>query len=140
MCIRDRDGTNPVPLFCENETNIEPLFGTPGPTPYPTVGINDHVVGGAATVNPQEHGTKCAFWYQLTVEPGQSAEIRLRLKPAGAAADRQERAGEALGGGFTSAVAARRAEADEFYEELTPQAASADEALVMRQGFAGMLW
>ncbi len=32
------------------------------------------------------------------------------------------------------------AEADEFYAELTPAGASADEALVMRQAFAGMLW
>ena len=134
------DGTNPVPLFCENETNIERLFGTPGLTPYPKDGINDHVVGGAATVNPQERGTKCAFWYQLSVEPGQSAEIRLRLRPAGAAADRQARAGAALGSGFAGAVARCQAEADEFYGELTPQGASADEALVMRQAFAGMLW
>ena len=37
-------------------------------------------------------------------------------------------------------MAARRAEADEFYAELTPREASADEALVMRQAFAGMLW
>ena len=37
-------------------------------------------------------------------------------------------------------VAARRAEADAFYADLTPDAASADEALVMRQAFAGMLW
>ena len=34
----------------------------------------------------------------------------------------------------------RRAEADEFYDELTPRDASADEAMVMRQAFAGMLW
>ena len=34
----------------------------------------------------------------------------------------------------------RRAEADEFYAELTPEAASPDEAMVMRQAFAGMLW
>ena len=33
-----------------------------------------------------------------------------------------------------------QAEADEFYAELTPATASADEALVMRQAFAGMLW
>src|SRR5262249_26789088 len=32
------------------------------------------------------------------------------------------------------------AEAEEFYAELTPQRASADEAAVMRQAFAGMLW
>ena len=37
-------------------------------------------------------------------------------------------------------VARRRGEADEFYDELTPRDASADEAMVMRQAFAGMLW
>ena len=37
-------------------------------------------------------------------------------------------------------IAQRRAEADEFYAELTPRAATADEAMVMRQGFAGLLW
>jgi hypothetical protein len=34
----------------------------------------------------------------------------------------------------------RRAEADEFYAELTPAGASADEAMVLRQACAGMLW
>ena len=29
---------------------------------------------------------------------------------------------------------------DEFYAELTPDRASDDEALVMRQAFAGLLW
>jgi hypothetical protein len=37
-------------------------------------------------------------------------------------------------------IARRRAEADEFYAELTPAGATDDEALVMRQAFAGMLW
>ena len=37
-------------------------------------------------------------------------------------------------------MAARRAEADEFYAELTPGTATADEAMVMRQAFGGMLW
>ena len=37
-------------------------------------------------------------------------------------------------------MAERRAEADEFYAELTPAGASADEALVLRQASAGMLW
>ena len=37
-------------------------------------------------------------------------------------------------------MAQRRAEADEFYAELTPETASADEAMVMRQAFAGLLW
>jgi len=34
----------------------------------------------------------------------------------------------------------RRKEADDFYRLVLPQHVSADEKLVMRQGFAGMLW
>ena len=50
------------------------------------------------------------------------------------------RPADALGHDFERVMAARLAEADEFYAELTPATASADEALVMRQAFAGMLW
>ena len=38
--------------------------------------------GAAAGSNPDQRGTKCAFWYRLTVAPGQTAELRLRLRPA----------------------------------------------------------
>ena len=114
----------------------------PSDTPYPKDGIGDHVIHGAATVNPDRRGTKCAAWYRLTVPPGGTAQIRLRLRPATAprgAATAQDRA-VVLGTDFDRIVAARRAEADEFYAELTPQRASADEAAVMRQAFSGMLW
>jgi hypothetical protein len=130
------DGAIPVPLFCENETNLSRLFGAAATTPYPKDGIGDHVIHGAATVNPDERGTKCAFWYRLTVAPGETAELRLRLRPAGTAPGEPE----ALGADFGRVVEQRKAEADEFYAELTPETASADEAMVMRQAFAGMLW
>src|SRR4029453_16861258 len=55
------DGVAPPALFCENETNSQRLYGVPGSTPYPKDGINDHVVHGAATVNPDRHGTKAAL-------------------------------------------------------------------------------
>jgi hypothetical protein len=130
------DGAAPTTLFCENETNTGRVFGiTPGP-PYPKDGINDHVVHGAATVNPSLRGTKCAFWHRCTVAPGATAQVRLRLRPCGSG----EPAATALGIGFDRVVAQRRAEADEFYAELTPGGATADETLVMRQAFAGMLW
>src|SRR5262249_35171762 len=61
------DGTGPRPLFCENETNSQRLFNCQPVTKYPKDGINDHVVSGADTVNPEQTGTKCAFWYTLTV-------------------------------------------------------------------------
>ena len=40
----------------------------------------------------------------------------------------------------TPSMSARAREADEFYAELTPAGASDDEALVLRQALAGMLW
>jgi hypothetical protein len=129
-------GAYPELLFCDNDTNLERLYGVPSSSRWPKDGINDHVVTGADTVNPERRGTKCAAWYRLTVEPGETAQVRLRLRPQGAGQD----AALALGSDFTRVTAQRRAEADEFYAELTPSAASADEALVMRQAFAGMLW
>ena len=132
------DGAAPTALFCENETNTARLYGAEPITPYPKDGINDHVVSGAPTVNPDRTGTKCAFWYQVTVPPGQTARAA-----AAAAARGQTASGgasAAFGAGFDQVMAERRAEADEFYAELTPADATADEAMVMRQAFGGMLW
>jgi len=125
------DGIAPELLFCDNETNGERLFGTAGAA-YPKDGINDHVVSGAATINPERRGTKAAFHYRLTVAPGATVALRLRLRPAGAS--------RTAWADFADIMAARRREADEFYGELTPPACSDDEANVMRQAFAGMLW
>ena len=73
--------------------------------------------------------------------PGQTVELRLRLRPAASGRARSTaKAPTALGKDFDRVMAQRRAEADEFYAELTPAGASADEALVLRQASAGMLW
>ena len=134
LCGTTPDGSAPQLLFCDNVTNVARLYDQHPLSSYPTDGINDHVVDGAHTVNPAMTGTKCAAWYQLSVAAGQSVELRLRLRPPGAAPQ------AALDADFTDVVAVRRTEADEFYADLTPAAASADEAAVMRQAFAGMLW
>src|SRR5262249_31645134 len=97
-----------------------------------------HVVHGAPTVNPGRSGTKCAFWYKVTVSPGQTVELRLRLRPAQKTASGS--AAAAFGAGFDQVMAKRLAEADEVYTELAPRTATARAAMVMRQAFAGMLW
>jgi hypothetical protein len=131
-------GVVPQTLCCENETNIARLFGAEPLTAYPKDGINDHVITGAATVNPAGRGTKCAFWYRLSVAGGATARLQLRLRPVSHGSPVSDDA--PLGAEFAAVVSQRRAEADEFYAELTPATATADEALVMRQAFAGMLW
>ena len=76
--LLEGDG-EPVPLLCDNDTNAERLWGLPGRSPYPKDGINDHVVDGAATVNPDREGTKGALHYVLDVPAGGQRQIRLRL-------------------------------------------------------------
>jgi hypothetical protein len=73
------DDTAPAPLACDNVTNHPRVWGDRARTAYPKDGINDHVVAGAATVNPHVTGTKAAWWYRLEVPAGQSRTIRLRL-------------------------------------------------------------
>ncbi len=202
-------------LFCENESNTERLYATPGSTPYPKDGINDHVVSGAtaSTVNPARTGTKAAWWFQGEAAPGATLEWRVRFTrigeepvpaavpllrdlPAfragavvgGETAHPDEEIPEArardaahaqdaplsqtgtpagvaltpatarewdelldhlvvppeilpdLGAAFATVMNERKAEADEFYADHTPVAASADEATVLRQAWAGLLW
>jgi hypothetical protein len=128
------DGKVPL-LFTENETNNERLFGMPNASPYVKDGINDYVVNGKAeAVNPKHEGTKVAAHYQLAVEAGRTATVRLRLATSTPAA---------IGvpfKGFDDAMRTRKQEADEFYKVITPESASEDQARVMRQALAGMLW
>jgi hypothetical protein len=131
------DGAQPELVFCENETNTERIFGSADGCPFPKDGINDHVVHGSSTVNPEKTGTKAAYWYKVTVAPGETATLRLRLRPTKKARPTPDKL---LGSGFDDVVAKRRAEADEFYGELAGPTCSPDESLVMRQAFAGMLW
>jgi hypothetical protein len=119
-------------LFCDNETNAERLWGTENVSPFPKDGINDHVVSGAPTVNPDRTGTKAAAWYRLEVPPGATATLRLRLSPT-------EPGPGDFGPAFDAVVDQRRAEADEFYADLTPNV-SAESARVARLAAAGLLW
>ena len=61
--------------------------------------------------------------------------IRLRL-----AAGSTKVAADLFGQSFDDAFAARLREADEFYKSITPASLNEDQARVMRQALAGMLW
>ena len=120
---------SPAVLFCDNESNTRRLWNHDGAA-YPKDAINDHVVHGADTVNPERVGSKAALWYQVEVAAGATAQIIVRLhrddvEPGSAAED---------------VLTERLAEADAYYAALTPTTVGVEEAMVMRQALSGMLW
>jgi hypothetical protein len=134
---------HPDLLFTENETNTQRIFGVPNRTPYVKDAIDSYVVHGqTAAVNPERRGTKVAAHYRLTVPPGQSQTVRLRLTetpPDGWSRTNGSQAGP-FGSQFTAVFNGRRQEADEFYAAVIPDSLDADAARIMRQALAGMLW
>jgi hypothetical protein len=127
------DDAAPELLFCDNDTNYEKLDHVPAHgSPFFKDGIDNYLLHGQQeAVNPEHQGTKAAAHYQLTVEPGQTQVIRLRL----AAPDVAEPFA-----GFDELLQTRRDEADQFYAGLQEEIASADARNVQRQALAGMLW
>jgi hypothetical protein len=119
-------------LFTENESNAGRLWGQPSPSPYVKDAFHHYVISGeTAAVAPSKTGTKAAAYYRLTVPAGGSKVIRLRLnvKATNDAFDT-----------FDQIFASRLADANEFYERITPKNLNEDERRVHRQALAGMLW
>jgi hypothetical protein len=130
------EGNVPL-LFTENETNHELLFpGQKNESPYVKDGINNYVVkGDQDAVNPDMIGTKVAGHYKINIGAGKTSVIRLRLTKAPIKSK-----ASLFGESFDIVFAERLKEADDFYRSVTPPSVSADEANVMRQALAGMLW
>jgi hypothetical protein len=121
-------------LFTENDTNTQRLFNFTNGSPYVKDGINEYVVhANHGAVNPEQTGTKAAANYRLTIAPGETAMVRLRLT------DHTYKAAEAFAD-FEKIFDERIHEADDFYQTVIPEHLSHDARLVMRQAFAGMLW
>ena len=119
-------------LFTENETNTRRIWGQDGQSPYVKDAFHEYIIAGRQdAVNPQKRGTKSAAHYLLEVPAGKSKVIRLRLGKSSAAG---------AFGSFDKEFASRVAEANEFYERITPSSLSEDERRVHRQALAGMLW
>jgi hypothetical protein len=126
---------NPSLLFTENETNTERIFGTSNQSPFVKDGINNCIVHGRReAVNPKNTGTKAAADYSLTVEPGKSAVIRLRLT------SNPSDSFKPFGDPFDTIFASRKQDADDFYGKIIPASLKPDESNVVRQALAGMLW
>ena len=93
------------------------------------------VNGKREAVNPAATGTKAAARYSRTVDAGETIHFDLRL-----ASVRDEHPLQAPFSDFEAALKQRKEEADEFYNVVLPAKLPADEKLVARQAFAGLLW
>jgi hypothetical protein len=130
-------------LFTENETNTRRIFGVPNRSPHVKDSIDSYVVHGQTeAVNPERKGTKAAAHHQVTVQPGECRVIRLRLSDVAPTelARWNGAGGSPFGSHFEAALKARRQDADEYYAAIIPPSLSPDQANVMRQALAGMLW
>lgn len=124
--------TDATLLFTENETNNERLYNSPNTSAFVKDGIDNFVVNNnSAAVNPKKEGTKAAIWYQLDVPAAGSVQIKLRLSGNHQSDPFDD---------FENIVNTRIKEADQFYAEKQQSITNADERLVQRQAFAGMLW
>ncbi len=136
------DGDVPL-LFTENETNNQRIWGTPNESPFVKDAIHEYVVHGKTdAVNPAGTGTKVSPHYLATIEGGQSRRYRLRIsqkKPRQWGQPSSSGQGP-FGKTFDDAFDLRKQEADQFYRDITPAKVTPDEAMVMRQALAGMLW
>lgn len=134
-------------LFTENETNWRRLWPNGGNdqpfakdafhlciVPAERAALqraNGRVLTGLDAVNPAGQGSKAAAWFQRTLAPGETWEIRVRMAPTLAADPFAD---------FTALFTTRQSEADAFYTAVQPAALDADRRLVQRQAFAGLLW
>jgi hypothetical protein len=90
-----------------------------------------HLVNGEDCVSPEGAGTKACLDYRVVVPARGRVVLKLRLTGETLAAPLAD---------VDDVIERRKAEADAFYAEIQPAAASADEKMVQRQAFAGMLW
>ena len=119
-------------LFTDNETNVPAVYGSgTSASRFTKDAFHRQIVNGEPATNPERFGTRACLHYTASVPGGASVVWHLRFSPRPLPDPLHD---------VERIVAARRAEADEFYEALHPPNATADERLVQRQALAGMLW
>jgi hypothetical protein len=118
-------------LFTENDTNAERLFGIPNATPYVKDAFHARIVDGRPeATNPAGTGTKAAAHVVAEIAPGATRTLRLRLARTLAARPFDD---------VDQVLADRIADSDAFHAPLSA-GLTADEALVQRRAFAGLIW
>jgi len=135
------EGT-PTPLFTQNETNAPRLDHTPSEEGEGTSfkdAFHEYVISGRhEAVDASHRGTKAGFLYALELDPGETKEVRLSLRPGPVETPAHPPVATSRDD-FEGVFQLRRREADEFYDELLA-GPTAEERAVERQAYAGLIW
>ncbi|CAF1239600.1 unnamed protein product [Didymodactylos carnosus] len=134
---KDSDGNTPPILFTDNETNTKRLYGIDNLNPYVKDAFHSYIIDkNVNAVNPKQRGTKVAAHYILSLEPGESKAIHLRL----CIAPKDGKLVKLDQKTFDNIFKQRIEEADLFYGSVIHSKLTNDEANVVRQAYAGLLW
>ncbi len=124
-----------TPLFTENESNTEKLWGVPNLTPYVKDAFHRAVIHNQTdAVNPNLTGTKFAPHYIIRIPSGAQHVVRLRLTA------KAQSTTLPFSPAFNAILEKARTEADTFHHSLNPPHLTPDAALIARQARAGLLW
>lgn len=118
-------------LFCENETNNERIYKFANEYEYVKDGINNHVINGETTVNPNKYGTKAAIWHQLDLQAGEEKSIKLRLSNVSLENPWHD---------FDYLFEQRKQECEAFYNETINEKIPEAHRAIAKSAFSGLLW
>ncbi len=120
-------------IFCENETNLEKVFGKENENEFLKDGINEYIINGKKeAVNQKKIGTKMSAKYSAVIKSGAKQEYFYRF------CDKEniENPLEDIEEVFETA----KKDADDFYAFVQKDIKSEEEKAIQRQAFAGMMW
>ncbi len=121
-------------LMTDNETNHKKIGGADDGNRFTKDAFHRVIIDGEdpKPFRRKKTGTKCAPVYRLSLEPGASHTILLRLceKQLDSPFDPDD----------ASIFDQRKAEADAFYDELLSTEAGSERRKIQRQAIAGLLW
>ena len=133
-------GASPDLVFTENHTNHEKVFGEKNRSKWHKDAFHRYVIlGETDAVNPKRYGTKAAAVYALSLEPGESKTLRLRLVERPEAGE-VDAAASVQPAAFDAVFDQRIQEADDFYGVVIPDSVTDDQQTTSRQAYAGLLW
>lgn len=120
------------PLFTNNETNKNKLWGLPNDTPFVKDAFHGKVIRNEDCTNSKMLGTKAAVHYCFKDIPAKSSRtLRLRLTNSPLKYSESE---------IDAVIAKRKKEADEFYDAVQSKTARPEEKAIQRQAIAGLIW